>query len=88
MKFKRLRRISFLSFIFWDFPSLWQRELCSDIMITVASWNIVVLGIILGCFVKILSKDNKNRNAIFKEGGVDNFSHEIITSYCRKLVEL
>ena len=83
MKFKRLRRISFLSFIFWDLPSLWQRELHSDIMITVTSWNIVVLGI-----VKILSKDNKNRNAIFKEGGVDNFSHEIITSYCRKLVEL
>ena len=38
--------------------------------------------------MKILSEDNKNRKAIFREGGVDNFSHEIITSYCRKLVEL
>ena len=46
------------------------------------------VGHYIECFVKILSKDNKNRNAIFREGGVDNFSHEIITSYCRKLVEL
>ena len=61
--------------------SLWYHDYCYLVKHRGA-------GHYIECFVKILSKDNKNRNAIFREGGVDNFSHEIITSYRRKLVEL